>query len=226
MSTRHARRFILAMALAASVARADGDGDGLVFYGGRGGKDKPAAPSLTADRKEELREIKPHDLITLRVRDGYSFVKSAKLSTDIKDDTKFSINKFFNITNGGSGSTLVARPTAESKPSIDLTSERKHEGAGNTTNKQNVEVILTGHVVDVYPNHTFSFEATQSTEQDENRMTITVMGIARVQDLSADNLLAGERVDSKRISVTNDGPVARMAKRGWLVKILDAVWPF
>ena len=57
-------------------------------------------------------------------------------------------------------------------------------------------------------------------------MTMTVFGIGRVQDLSPENVLAGERLDSKKISVKNDGPVARMAQRGWLVKILDFLWPF
>ena len=176
--------------------------------------------------KEEVREIHPHDLVTVRIKDGYSFVNSAKLTTDDKDDTKFSINKFFNITTGGSGSTLVARPTAADKPAIDITSERKHDGSGSGATKQSIEVILTGHVVEVFPNHTFSFEAVRVIEQDENRMSITVFGIARVQDLTADNLLTGERLDSKQISVKNEGPVARMAKRGWLVKILDVLWPF
>ena len=195
---------------------------GLVLSGG--GKARPV--SMTSDRKEEVREIKPHDLITVRIKDGYAFVKSAKLTTDNKYDTKFSINKMFNITPGAGGSNVVARPTAGDKPAIDITSERKGDDSGSTGSKQSLDVILTAHVVEVYPNHTFSFEATQVTEQDENKMSITLFGIARVQDLSADNLLAGERVDSKQISVKNDGPVARMGKRGWFVKLLDLLWPF
>ncbi len=202
---------------------ASGDGDGLAYYGP---ENNAKAASLTSDKKDEIREIHPHDLVTVRIKDGYSFVKSAKLTTDDKDDTKFTVNKFFNITNGGGGSTTVARPTATDKPSIDLSSERKHDGSGSTGTKENLDVILTGHVVEVYPNHTFSFEATRVMEQDENRMTITVFGIARAQDLTPDNLLAGERLDGKQISVKNDGPVSRMAKRGWLVKILDLLWPF
>ena len=206
----------------AALAEGEGDGHGLVYYGRQGAK----ASSLTSDRKPEVREVHVHDLVTVRIKDGYSFVNSAKLTTDNKDDTKFTINKMFNITGGEGGHDLVARPTATDKPSIDLTSERKHDSKGDTSARQSLDVILTGHVVEVFPNSTFSFEAVRVTEQDENKMTITVFGIARAQDLSPDNLLSGERLDSKQISVVNEGPVARTAKRGWLVKILDFLWPF
>ena len=211
----------------ASAAPEEAEADHVEHHGlVLSGAGKAQAVSMTSDRKPEVREIKPHDLVTLQINDAYSFVKSANLTTDNKYDTKFTVNKFFNITSGADGSSQVARPTASSKPSIDLTSERKGDDKGTTGANQKIQVRLSGHVVEVYPNHTFSFEATQETEQDENRMTMTVFGIARVQDISPDNVLSGERLDSKKISVTNDGPVARMAKRGWFVKLLDIFWPF
>ena len=198
-------------------------GRGVIFIGG---EDDARTSSVTAERKEELKAVHPHDLVTVRIKDVYSFLNTTKLSTDNKNDTKFSVNKFFNITGGADGSTNVLRPTAGDKPSIDLSSELKRDQTGSGAQKQAIEAIITGHVVEVYPNHTFSFEATQVTENDENKMTMTLFGIARVQDLGADNVLAGERLDGKQFSVKTDGPVARQAKRGWAGKIVDALWPF
>ena len=100
--------------------------DGLLFYGEQDAK----ASSATADKGEILREIKPHDLVTVKIKDVYSFLKNTKLTTDNKYDTKFAVNKFFNITEGAGGSNQVARPTALDKPEIDLKSERKADNNG------------------------------------------------------------------------------------------------
>ena len=197
-------------------------GDGLVFYN----EDDAKTSSLTSEKPEAKRDIKPHDLVTVKIKDVYSFLSNTKLNQDNKYDTKFSVNKFFNITEGGGGSGQVLRPTAGDKPEIDVSSERKLDNTGGTTQKQAIEAMITGHVVEVYPNHTFSFEATQTVEQDENRMTMTLFGIARVEDISPANVVLGERLDGKQFSVKNDGPVARMGKRGWFVRLFDALWPF
>ena len=207
---------ILATAFAASGE------DGLLFYG----EEDARASSTTSDKGEVLRQIQPHDLVTVRIKDVYSFLNNTQLTTDNKYDTNFAINKFFNITEGAGGSNQVARPTALDKPEIDIKSERKSDNNGKTGTKQAIEAVITGHVVEVYPNHTFSFEATQTTENGENKMAMTLFGVVRVQDISPDNVVLGERLDSKNFSVKSDGPVARMAKRGWFTKILDLLWPF
>ncbi len=196
--------------------------DGLVFYGEEDAK----ASSMTSDKPESPKKIQPHDLVTVKIKDVYSFLNNTKLNTSSKSETEFAIDSFFKIGEGGEGRSKVLIPTATDKPKIDVSSERKLDNAGSTAQKQAIEAMITGHVVEVYPNHTFSFEATQMVEQDENVMTMTLFGIARIEDISPDNLVLGERLDSKQFSVKNDGPTARMAKRGWATKILDVVWPF
>ena len=201
------------------AARAE-EGDGVLFYGEKGAK----ASSLTAEKAPK--DVQPHDLVTVRIKDVHSFLNNTKLLANNKYDTSFEINKFFNLTTGAGGSTTVARPTAGDKPAIDISSERKLDNVGSVNNRQVVEAVITGRVVEVYPNRTFSFEATQVTELDETKTTMTLFGVARVQDLSPDNVVMGERLDGKQFSIKTEGPASRMSKRGWFVKLLDAVWPF
>ena len=214
------RTLILGMSLLSALA-ASAD-DGVLFYGQEDAK----AASATTDKGEVLRDVHPHDLVTVRIKDVFSFMNNTQLTTDNKYDTNFAINKFFNITEGAGGSGQVARPTAGDKPSIDVTSELKGDKSGKVVGKQTMEAVITGHVVEVYPNHTFSFEATTSTEKDENKMSMTLFGVARVQDISEANVVLGERLDNKQFSVKSEGSTARMAERGWFVKILDFLWPF
>ena len=211
-----------ALALAMTAALAAFADDGVLFYGEQDAK----ASSQTADKGEVVRDVHPHDLVTVRIRDVFSFLNNTQLTTDNKYDTNFAINKFFNITEGAGGSGQVARPTAGDKPSIDVTSELKGDKSGKVVGKQTMEAVITGHVVEVYPNHTFSFEATTTTEKDENKMSMTLFGVARVQDISEANVVLGERLDNKQFSVKSEGSTARMAERGWFVRLLDFVWPF
>ena len=134
-----ASKLILGMSLA-FAALASGEepkegGRGVLFYGEGDAK----ASSMTAERKEELKAVQPHDLVTVRIKDVSSFMKNTKLSTDNKHDTKFSVNKFFNITTGSEGSNQVLRPTAGDKPAIDLSSELKRDQTGATSQKQAIE---------------------------------------------------------------------------------------
>jgi flagellar L-ring protein precursor FlgH len=200
----------------------DGGKDGLVFYGEADAK----ASSMTSDKPETPKAIRPHDLVTVKIKDVYSFLNNTTLNTSSKSETELAIDSFFKITSGKGGRGWDLTPSASDKPKIEVSGERKQDNTGRTAQKQAIEAMITGHVLEVYPNHTFSFEATQAVEQDENTMTMTLFGIARVEDISPDNVVLGERLDSKQFSVKNDGPVARMGKRGWLTKILDLVWPF
>lgn len=208
--------------LAALCAAEEPPARGVLFYG----KADAKASSATADKKDPPPRVKPHDLVTVRIKDIYSFRRSSQLSTDVKNDTKFNINKFFNITEGKDGRSKVLRPTALDKPAIELSSQQKQDNKGTGAQGQAIEAMVTAHVVQVYPNGTFSLESVQVTENDEEKLTMTLFGIARVDDLSADNVLAGERLDGKCFSVKTEGPVSRTGKRGWAKKILDAVWPF
>ena len=201
---------------------AKGGEDGLVFYGEADAR----ASSMTSDKPEAPKAIQPHDLVTVKIKDVYSFLNNTKLTARSKSENEFAIDSFFRISNGKDRRTMDLTPSAADKPKIDVSGERKLDNTGSTAQKQAIEAMITGHVVEVYPNHTFSFEATQSVEQDENTMTMTLFGIARVEDVGADNVVPGERLDSKQFSVKNDGPTARMARRGWLTRILDVVWPF
>lgn len=210
------------LACLAGTALAEAPGDGLLFYGEQDAK----GSSLTSEKAPTIKHVQPHDLVTIRIKDVYSFLNNTKLNTSTKSENEFAIDSFFRISAGKDGRTLDLTPSALDKPKIDVNSERKLDNAGSTGQKQAVEAIITGHVVEVYPNNTFSFEATQMVEQDDNKMTMTLFGIVRFDDVGPDNVVLGERIDQKQFSVKNEGPVARMGKQGWLAKILDVVWPF
>ena len=90
---------------------AKGGEDGLVFYGEADAR----ASSMTSDKPEAPKAIQPHDLVTVKIKDVYSFLNNTKLNTSSKSETELAIDSFFKITSGKSGRGWDLTPSAEDK---------------------------------------------------------------------------------------------------------------
>jgi len=58
------------------------------------------------------------------------------------------------------------------------------------------------------------------------RMTMVLTGLARSQDIDADNTVASTRLADARIHYKTDGNVSNWSKPGWFWKIFQVINPF
>ena len=59
----------------------------------------------------------------------------------------------------------------------------------------------------------------------ENQI-ITLTGMVRPRDISADNVIMSTYIADARISYSGSGIVNDKQRPGWLVRLLDNIWPF
>jgi len=102
----------------------------------------------------------------------------------------------------------------------------KFEGSGSTTRKENLNATITAQVVDVLANGNLLIEGRRSVMVNNEDQIILLEGIVRPQDISANNIVYSAQIADARITYSGKGIISERQRPGWLMNILDYVWPF
>ncbi len=76
------------------------------------------------------------------------------------------------------------------------------------------------------PNGVLVLEARARIEHDDELSTITLTGICRKEDVTADNTVLSTQIANKHTVVENSGALRATSTRGWIPKLLDLLRPF
>lgn len=168
------------------------------------------------------KRFKVGDLLTIIVRETRKFEADADLKTKKQFDIKSELEAFLKLTGGGIGATAFRRgkPTVDYKYSTDLKTK------GDTQREDRLTTRLTGRIIDVKPNGLLVIEARATVQHDEEISAITVTGICRKEDVTADNTILSTQVADKNIVVLNEGALRAVTTRGWIPKLIDLLSPF
>lgn len=100
------------------------------------------------------------------------------------------------------------------------------DGAGSTTRKENLNATITAKVVEVLPNGNFQIEGRRNVKVNSEDQVILVEGTVRPRDISADNVINSSYIADARITYGGKGIISDRQSPGWLMNIIDKVWPF
>ena len=102
----------------------------------------------------------------------------------------------------------------------------KYDGSGSTTRKENLNATISARVVDVLGNGNLLIEGRRSVKVNNEDQIIVLEGTVRPKDISADNVIYSTQIADARISYSGKGIISDRQRPGWLMNILDYVWPF
>ncbi len=178
--------------------------------------------SLIAVEAPRPRRIKVHDIVTVIVREE----KRAKSDTDLKRDKKWDISaelkKWIRLTED---SKLVPQVFPAGNPAVALTYDDKYKGKGKVERKDSLVTRISAVVIDVKPNGTLVLQARKEIKIDEDRQRVTLTGICRAEDVSAQNTILSTQLADATIDIQHAGPARDAARRGWLAKLWDVIRP-
>lgn len=191
--------------------------------------DAPAAPNQTLMRHSLIaveaptpRKIQTHDLLTIIVREDKRSSSDANLKSEKSWKIETELAKWFRIKNG----QWQQQGFNGGVPATDFELDSEYEGKGKTDRKDTLQMRVTATVIDVKPNGTLILEAKKSIELDEDEQIITLTGMCRSEDVTAQNTVLSTQLADVNVSVTHKGPARDAAKRGWLMKAFDFLKPF
>lgn len=179
----------------------------------RSGVAGEASPSLWSDdggnRYSNRKAMHVGDLITILVTESSQGSNRSSLKT--KKESKVDME-------GGPGhGTLGFLPRFQAATSA----KDELDGSGQTSLSGQLNTKITAQVIEIRPNGHLVIEGSRmvSVNGDEDR--ITLHGVARPEDIRADNTMYSTYLAEARISYHGKGPVKSAAHRGLLLRVLS-----
>ncbi len=168
------------------------------------------------------RMFKVHDLVTIIVREQRTFEADAELETEKKYEIQSDLEAFLKLTQGGLGASKLHRGA----PNINYSFENGVEGEADTKREDRMTTRVQAQIIDVKPNGLLVLEARKKITHDEEVSLITVTGVCRKEDITADNSILSTQIANSEIKVVTEGALHDNATRGWIPKLLDKIKPF
>jgi flagellar L-ring protein FlgH len=173
---------------------------------------------LFADHK--ARQI--GDILTVAIFEKASASKEATTSTGRKSSASADLTRLFGLERNIATINRGIDPTSL----ISTGYENDFKGSGSTTRKEDLVATLSTRVVEVLPSGNLRIEGGKTVTVNNEDQIIRLAGIVRPADISYDNFIDSKYILDARISYTGKGVISDKQKPGWLVRVLDNIWPF
>ncbi|MBP2659596.1 MAG: flagellar L-ring protein [Firmicutes bacterium] len=95
------------------------------------------------------------------------------------------------------------------------------QAKGSIANTNNVTARMTAQVLEVKPNGDLIISGTQSIKQNGEEQKITISGIVRQADITADNTILSSYIGNAQIKIDGNGPIARKQRQGIIGQLLN-----
>lgn len=109
---------------------------------------------------------------------------------------------------------------------VSASTDSKYNGSGSTSRKENLSATITAKVLDVLPNGNLLIEGKRNVRVNNEDQVIVLEGMVRPRDINQDNIVSSSMVADARISYTGNGVISDRQSPGWLMNLLDKIWPF
>jgi len=172
---------------------------------------------------KDQRAAKVGDILTVDI--------SIKDSAQLQNDTSRSRN---GTTTGGITSAFgLQQKLADVFPgAVDPTSLIDAEGAssakgtGSVKRAETVDLVVAAVVVQTLPNGNLVIAGRQQVKINAEMRELTVSGVIRPQDISADNTIKHTQIAEARIDYGGRGDISAMQRPRWGQRILDVAAPY
>lgn len=173
---------------------------------------------------EDLRAMRAGDIITIKIAEKHKGSKSADTSAE-RDST---------ITNSltGSGVGYLGIPgirlggEATRGLGVDASAKNKFNGKGATNREDTLTGTISAIVTQVMPNGDLRIEGRREVTVNSERQIMTIGGIVRRVDVDTKNTVQSAAIADAKIEYSGLGVVDDVQRPGWLVRILDWIYPF
>ena len=176
-------------------------------------------PALVADRKGRT----VGDIVTVTIFERSSASKEASTETGRDSNISADLSKLFGLESRIPDLFgLGMDPTAL----IDATASNSFSGSGKTSRAEDLAASLTTQIVQIYPNGNLRIAGNKTVTVNNEMQIIKLTGIVRETDISPGNVIDSKNILNARIYYSGQGVISDKQKPGWLMRSLDAVWPF
>ena len=154
------------------------------------------------------------DVLTVLVTERASASKAANTQTSRASNRNGSLSSLAGINTRGLGDGIT------------LNSGSTFNGSGTTSRTDTLDATVATIVMEILPSGNLRVEGQRHITVNGENQIITVKGIARIRDITPNNIISSVDLADANITYKGDGIVSRQQKPGIISRILDFIWIF
>lgn len=187
----------------------------------------PDVPMLSVyvSRRPEPREFMLNDLVTIIVRESFESEMDAEKSTEKAAELSGGVNQFPRLTLSDLLNLQIPQGTAGSAL-IDVGLERRHEGEGEYERTESMTGRVRGRIIDIKPNGMLVLEARRTVINDGEQSVLVATGNCMPEDITTDNTILSTQLENLFIDKQHSGDLRDSGEKGWLTRVIEAVFDF
>ncbi len=188
---------------------------------------EPSEGSLWADSGStrlfvDMRARQVGDLVTVAI----SETPSGKLDASTKTSRDSSIEAGMEDLLGYMKALQLKNKRLDRESMFKANFKPSFTGQGSSDRSGTVVASITARVVQVLPNGNLRISGKREVRVNNETQYITISGIIRPEDIEPSNVINSTYIADASIQYTGKGVIADKQSPGWLMRIVDHVWPF
>jgi len=233
-NNRYSRRTALALAvgmlgactLGPAIAQ-EGDGPNSSLFSGRFGPYvRQASAPATSWYEVPLpppKEVKVHDIVTIRVDLGAQVISEAEMQRR-KNATYDALLNNWVILNGLK--SVKPSPQSDGDPRVQGNLNQLYRATGELETVESLKFEIAAKVAAILPNGNLVLEAHRQVVNNDEVWMHSLTGVCRREDIGPGNIILSEDIADLEVSKREHGHVRDSYKRGWFTLWLDRFNPF
>jgi flagellar L-ring protein precursor FlgH len=169
---------------------------------------------------EDFKARRKGDIVTIVIVENASASKAAKTDTSRSTAVSAGIPNFLGLENAGFTKNLNLNKL------VNASTDSTYAGAGSTSRLETLNATISAKVIDVFPNGNMLIEGRRNVKVNNEDQIIIIEGTIRPSDITPDNIINSSFIADAKIVYTGKGIVSDRQSPGWLMNIVDKLWPF
>lgn len=186
-----------------------------------------AQRSLMAVPVPEPRQFGVHDLISIVIREStqsgsegeFDASKSGSVDAGVETFVDLDASKLLK-------STLGRVELAGRGPALEGEFDSEYKGDGSYERRDSITGMIQAEIIDIKPNGNLVLAARKYYRTDDETVRLTLTGVCRPEDVTADNSVLSSQLHDLRLNKEHTGDVRKASRKGWLTRVVEAIFDF
>lgn len=109
---------------------------------------------------------------------------------------------------------------------LNLRAKNEFSGDGLYDRRDQFSARIAAEVIDVKPNGNVVLQAKKTIKMDNEVKVLVLSGLARQEDITAENTLLSSQIADLRIDVQHEGELRKSTTKGFLTRAIDTLFAF
>jgi len=171
---------------------------------------------------ENAKARRKGDILTIVITEVASASKAAKTDTSRSSSVNAGIPNFMGLEKAG----IISNNLGDLSKLINASVDSKSGGSGSTSRQETLNATISAKVIDVLPNGNLLIEGRRNVKVNNEDQIIVIEGTVRPTDIDQTNSVNSIYVADAKINYSGKGIISDRQSPGWLMNLVDKLWPF